>query len=155
MGPSRAKQTSIQPLTTDRHDVLSARILTFPGPYAPVRSVQRRNGSYSSVSITKVMRDITLDRHDVNYVGELREVSHESRPIRVFYKCPPEQMSSTALQPFGVVHEAYEEAYNEKAKSYLRDLSKDILYREMLEINSPFSPQEIEARKAKSTQNIP
>ena len=139
---NKSKQSSILPLTDDRQTMLAARILTCPGPYAPVRSVQRRNGSYSSVDIAKVMNSLTVDRTDPNYVGELKEVSHESRPIRVFYKCPPEKVSEEALAQFGISHSVYVEAFQEKAKSYLPDLSKDILYRDMMERNSPFLTKE-------------
>ncbi|ELU13324.1 hypothetical protein CAPTEDRAFT_198768 [Capitella teleta] len=125
-------------LSINRQATLAQRIITFPGPYAPIRSVQRRNGTFSSANISLVMREMTVSPQSPRYVGEFKELAHESRPIRVFYKRPPDAISTEALGAYGISTQAYKDAYYSELKAYLRDHSKDMLYRDMLKHGSPY-----------------
>eukprot|EP00914_Ancora_sagittata_P018677 GHVO01037021.1.p1 GENE.GHVO01037021.1~~GHVO01037021.1.p1 ORF type:complete len:235 (+),score=14.70 GHVO01037021.1:137-841(+) len=135
--PPSSKMDS-QPLTLNRHATLVNRIIAFPGPYAPIRSVQRRNGTFSSANICLVMREMTVAPQHPRYIGEFRELVHESRPIRVFYKRPPDSISAEVLQSYGITRQAYRDAYYADLRAYQKNHTKDLLYRDMLKQGSPF-----------------
>ena len=100
-------------MAKDRAMSLLMSVLMSPGPCTPLRVVQRHFSGMRADTVMMAMMAIQRPRHHPDFMGYL---SMAKKKIRVFFKCPPDLVSPSALAFYGISLEAYTKQYNSTAK---------------------------------------
>ena len=120
---------------------LAYRILSLPGGYVPVRTIQRRCLGFSAANIRQLMQDLTTPVGHPSHLGQFIEIkkARKGRSLKVFYKCPPNLVTEEALAKFSMSLEEYKRAFQSKLVEYrYTDQAKDEEYLAELQANDPY-----------------